>query len=156
MISHTEYRSGPFAANVSSATRGDTLDQVRTVLEASDIQARDQVIIAHLEHMEETLVHAQATVASLKALLEGHEPTLPVEYRTVAATQAIAIAERVDWDDTEEWLSAALHDLHTVLASTPGARAGVDSALYSTEFFQEHVGEVIASPSTANRCWAVE
>ncbi len=120
------------------------LEQVRTVLEAPDIEARDRAIIAHLEHMQEALEQTQATVASLKALLEGEELTLPVEYRSVGATPAIAIREQVDWDDTEEWLTAALDELHRVLVPVPQTRAAADAALYSTDFFEAHTGEVVA------------
>lgn len=112
--------------------------------------------------MQQTLEQTQSTVASLKALLEGKETTLPVEHRSVAATPAIAISEQVDWDDTEAWLTAALAELHDVLASQPDARAAADAALYSTEFFEAHSGEVVAfvpirrEPQAAGRVQTIE
>jgi DNA-binding transcriptional MerR regulator len=120
------------------------LEQIRVVLDAPDVEARNQAIIAHLERMQQSLERTQSTVASLRALLEGTETTLSVEHRSVAAMPAIAIAEQVDWDDTEVWLGAALAELHGVLASHPDWRAAADAALYSTEFFAAHSGPVVA------------
>jgi DNA-binding transcriptional MerR regulator len=120
------------------------LDQIRTVLEAPDVAARDRAIVGHLERMEQKLEQTQATVASLRALLDGKEATVPVEYRSVPGTTALAIRDHVDWDGAEPWLGAALDELGEALAEVPGARSGPDSALYSPEFFEQHAGEVVA------------
>src|SRR5689334_20556832 len=47
------------------------LDQVRTVLQASDVETRTKEIIAHLSSMETKLDELQMSVSSLRALLEG-------------------------------------------------------------------------------------
>jgi DNA-binding transcriptional MerR regulator len=120
------------------------LDQIQTVLEAPDVAARDREIINHLEHMEQKLQETQATVASLRALLEGKEPGVSVEHRSVPGATAIAVRDHVDWDDAEQWLGAALDELARALAGGSGARSGPDSALYAAEFFEQHAGEVIA------------
>jgi DNA-binding transcriptional MerR regulator len=120
------------------------LEQIRAVLQADDVDARDRAIVDHLQRMEKTLELTQATVASLRALLEGRHSTLPVEYRSVPAVRAIAIRDQVAWREAERWLGTASDDLHRVLDAAPGARAGPDSALYSTEFFEAHVGQVTA------------
>jgi DNA-binding transcriptional MerR regulator/effector-binding domain-containing protein len=120
------------------------LDEIRTVLDAPDVSARDRAIVDHLERMEERLEQTQATVASLRSLLDGTEPEVPVEYRSVPATAAIAIRDHVDWDGAEAWLGAALAELDSALAAVPGGRAGPDSALYGPEFFEQHAGEVVA------------
>src|SRR5262245_61702279 len=77
------------------------LEEIRTVLNAADVTARDQTIVVHLERMQDSLERTQATVASLHALLDGSGPTMPVEYRRTPATRAVAIRAIVDWDDTE-------------------------------------------------------
>lgn len=138
------------------------LEQIRVVLDAPDVEARNRAIIEHLERMQQTLEQTQATVASLKAMLEGEETTLPVDYRSVAAAPAVAIGEQVDWVDTEAWLTDARAELHDVLASQPEARAAADAALYSTEFFEAHAGEVVAfvpircEPKAAGRVQIIE
>lgn len=120
------------------------LEQIRTVLEAEDKHVRDQVIIDHLQHMEDTLERTQSTVASLRALLEGSAPSLPIELRSVASTLAVAVRDNVAWGQAERWLSSALNRLHTNLSDVPGARAGPDSALFDSPFFEDHFGEVLA------------
>jgi DNA-binding transcriptional MerR regulator len=121
------------------------LEEIRAVLNASDPLERDRAIISHLERMEAALEHTQATVQSLRALLEGRQAQadLPVEYRYAPPTRAIAIAEDVEWGQTEEWLSEALSALRSALPSED-RRTGPDAALYSSEFFEAHVGEVVA------------
>jgi DNA-binding transcriptional MerR regulator len=120
------------------------LDEIRTVLEAPDVSARDRAIVDHLERMEEKLEQTQATVVSLRALLDGTEPEVPVEYRSVPGTAAIAVRGHVEWNAAEAWLGAALAELNSALAAVPGGRAGPDSALYSPKFFEQHAGEVVA------------
>ena len=116
------------------------LDEIRLVLEAPDVAARDRAIIAHLDRMQKALDETQATVASLKDLLEGRGATLPVELRHVPPTRAIVLRAQVGWDDTERWLRSAFEQLH----ATGATSTGPDGALYSQEFFEAHVGEVVA------------
>ena len=99
------------------------LEQIRAVLEAPDVGARDRAIVDHLQRMQETLELTQATVASLRALLEGKDPTLAVEFRSVPAVRAIAIRDQVAWREAERWLGTASDDLHRILDAAPGARA---------------------------------
>src|SRR5215475_5374933 len=50
---------------------GMPLDEIRTVLRATDPTVRTEVIVAHLDRMQTQLSQIQATVASLRALLDG-------------------------------------------------------------------------------------
>jgi DNA-binding transcriptional MerR regulator len=50
---------------------GMPLDQIRQVLQASDVAVRNQVIAAHLQRMEAQLALTQSVVASLRSLLDG-------------------------------------------------------------------------------------
>jgi DNA-binding transcriptional MerR regulator len=123
------------------------LDQVGAVLDASsagDPAERDRVILAHLARMEAQLEQTQTAVASLRTLLEGAPSGLRVEIRSVGPTRALAIPGAVAWDSVEEWLSDSFGALHAVLAASGQAAAGPDGALYSSEFFELHAGEVIA------------
>src|SRR6516162_2104106 len=120
------------------------LEQIKAVLTASDAEQRDQVIIAHLRSMERELEHTQATVASLRGLLEGGRPTASVERRTFRPSDALVTNDRVVWEDTEEWLRDTLIDLRRRLDDARAVRAGADGALYSEEFFEAHVGPVTA------------
>lgn len=120
------------------------LEVIREVLQAPDIAARDQAIANHLRRMEETLELTQATVSSLRALLEGRSVPISVDYRSVSAARVVAVRAEVAWSDTEAWLEGASDELHGILDAAPDVRAGPDSALYSDAFFEEHRGEVVA------------
>src|SRR5262245_36376687 len=120
------------------------LEEIRHVLNAPDVATRDQVVLAHLQRMQETLERTQMTVASLQALLDGSRPTLPVEYRSIPAIHAVAVRAVVDWAAAEPWLNEVLAELNRTVDSRSKERTGPDAALYSGEFFEAHVGEVMA------------
>lgn len=123
---------------------GMPLEDIRAVLGAPDAPTRNEVLVAQLRRMESQLERTQATVSSLRALLE--RPTLPisVRYRSVPRTRALAIAERVAMDDLEDWWSEAFGELYGALTASPSASAGPAGALYSNEFFEVALGEVVA------------
>jgi DNA-binding transcriptional MerR regulator len=123
------------------------LEQVQAVLAASesgDVAERDRVILVHLQQMERQLEQTQASVSSLRALLEGRQPEIVVEHRSVPITAAIAIRDLVAWDDAETWLAEAFAVLHAELDAGRMIGAGPDGALYSGDFFEAHSGEVVA------------
>ncbi len=123
------------------------LDQVRAVLDASqsgDVAERDRIILGHLERMERQLEQTQASVSSLRVLLEGRQPEVFVEHRSVGPTPALAIRGVVAWDDAEAWLAEAFGAMHAELDSGRATGAGPDGALYASEFFEAHTGEVVA------------
>ena len=127
------------------------LEEIRSVLDAPDVAVRDQAVLVHLQRMHETLARTQSTVASLQALLDGNRPTMPVEYRSIPAMRAVAIRGVVDWDEAEPWLNEALAELHRTVDARSSGRTGPDSALYSGEFFEAHVGEVTAFVPVSDR-----
>jgi DNA-binding transcriptional MerR regulator len=114
------------------------LPQIRQVLAASDVGARDNVITEHLERMESTLARTQETVAALRSLLT-RAPEPAFERRVVPTTPVAVAREVVAWDDVEDWLASALASLHENVEAT-----GPDGAVYEPLFFEDHVGEVTA------------
>src|SRR5580765_8782979 len=114
------------------------LDQVKAVLDATDVAARDETIVAHLQRMESQLEQTQGAVAALRALLDGTRSTSPVEYRTIESTSAVAVRGRVLWEEVEPWLAAAFDDLYAAVGDDRDRRVGPDGALYSNEFFESH------------------
>jgi DNA-binding transcriptional MerR regulator/effector-binding domain-containing protein len=123
---------------------GMPLEQVKEVLQAGDASSRNEVIVAHLRHMESELEQTQRTVASLRALLEKPPAPVAVEYRSVRPTLALAIVEEVAAADVETWWVGAFLELRGLVASTNAARTGPDGALYPSEFFEDELGEVVA------------
>ncbi|MBA2553013.1 MAG: MerR family transcriptional regulator [Geodermatophilaceae bacterium] len=122
---------------------GMPLHDVKAVLNAPDVAARNAAITAHLQRMERQLEQTQAVVASLRVLLETTDTPALVEYRSIPATPAVAIRARVSMSDLDAWSAAAFDELHGVVASGMH-RAGPDGALYYNELFEAEVGDVTA------------
>jgi len=110
------------------------IDEIREVLEAPGIDARNQAIVAHLERMQEQLERTQTTVVSLQALLGEPHPDRPVEQRRIPPTRCLAITEDVGFDDAADWCEQVFAELHAALGTT--VPSGPDGALYSSEFFE--------------------
>lgn len=123
---------------------GMPLPEVKAVLSAPDPVARNQLIVAHLARMESQLEQTQAAVASLRSLLARPSGPITVEHRLVPAIRALAITEPVAMADIETWWDEAFDELHHALSLARLAQAGPDGALYSSDFFNDELGEVIA------------
>jgi DNA-binding transcriptional MerR regulator len=120
------------------------LDDVRAVLAANDVAARDRALVAHLQRMEERLAATERSVGSLRALLEGRLSDASVEYRLLPATSVLCTTAVVDWDEAEPWLDEALRLLEAELVRAGAASGGPSGALYPPEFFTAHRGEITA------------
>jgi len=122
---------------------GMPLEDIKAVLRATDPAVRTEVIVAHLHRMQIQLSQIQGTVASLRALLDGPPPPIPVEHRTVPAVAALAIAERVTMADLEMWWTDAFDELHATVRSA-GVTPGIGGGLYPGELFEVEVADVVA------------
>ncbi len=123
---------------------GMPLEQVREVLTAPDATARNDVIVAHLREMESALQQTQQTVSSLRALLERPPEPIAVEYRSAGPMRVLAISEPVAMTGIDAWWSAAFAELHDAVTAAGRQRSGPDGALYSSEFFEDDAGDVVA------------
>ena len=123
---------------------GMPLDQIRQVLQASDVAVRNQVIAAHLQRMEAQLALTQSVVASLRSLLDRTPPPVAVEHRSVAPAYGLGIREQVPAPDLDAWWEAAFGELDAAVAASAVRPAGPRAALYPAEFFELGAGEVVA------------
>ncbi|HEU5008347.1 MAG TPA: MerR family transcriptional regulator [Jatrophihabitantaceae bacterium] len=123
---------------------GMPLDEVRTILQATDPAERDRALVAHLERMERQLEQTQQTVASLRTLLQQPGAGLRVERRHVPATPAVAVVEEVPAAEAVAWWMDVFALLHRVVRECGLQRAGADGALWPGEFFEVERGEVTA------------
>jgi DNA-binding transcriptional MerR regulator len=123
---------------------GMPVDQVKSVLDAPDVRTRNQVIVAHLERMEDQLQQTKATVSSLRAVLEAPLAPAAVEFRSVGATPTLAIQEQVTSADMEEWWIEAFQELRKALDASGVRRAGPDGCLYPNEMFELEEGDMVA------------
>jgi len=121
------------------------LDELRAVLHAEHLGKRNEMIVAHLRRMESQLAQTQATVTSLRNLLEQHQPApMAVTFCRVDPVRSLAIREQVSVADFVAWWARTFKDLRKALRSSGAGRAGPDAALYSGEFFEQEIGEVVA------------
>jgi DNA-binding transcriptional MerR regulator len=117
------------------------LDAIRTLLAAPDVRTRNELLAAHLKHLEGELAKTQGAVASLRNLLE--RPTSPVHIGRRKADQvgAAAISEVVAVKDALSWYLGALGELHAVLAAQRKIAAGPAGGIFSNAIFSHARGE---------------
>ena len=124
---------------------GMSLEDVRAVIDAPDVAARNAAISAHLRRMEGELEQTRATVSSLRLLLDGRPPgAVDVTYRVSGPTETLAIRDRVPYSDVFDWLDAAFTELRAAVGDRDARRAGADGALYSSELLEDEFGEIVA------------
>jgi DNA-binding transcriptional MerR regulator len=120
---------------------GVPVDEVRSILAATDPESRGRVISAHLERLERQLEHTTAAVASLRALLDCSNVALQIDHRTVPDTDALAISERVRHEGILSWWRAAFTEIRDGIRALGVEPAGPAGGLYHTELFSEDEGD---------------
>lgn len=116
------------------------LEDVRAVVEAPDLEARNKAITEHLKRMEDQLSQTRDTVRSLRSLLERPRVAADVTFRAVPAQRAISIRETVRAAEAGEWAAGAYVELREALERFGLSRAGFDSCLFGDDFFENHDG----------------
>ena len=117
------------------------LDQIRAVLAAPDLRARNRLISDHLTRLEQDLARTQDAVASLRDLLADPGDVGPVSQRRVDAVRAAAVTAVVGLGDLLPWYLGALGELHATLEARGISPAGPAGGVYATELFAEERGE---------------
>jgi DNA-binding transcriptional MerR regulator/effector-binding domain-containing protein len=120
------------------------LDEIRAMLHAPNVAARNAIIVAHMRRMESQLAVTQAAVSSLRSLLERPLAPMTIEHRFVGEVAALAIVEQVTAADLEAWWVGAFTELDGALRDAAVPAAGPRAALYPPEIFEEEVGEIVA------------
>ncbi|HET6793322.1 MAG TPA: MerR family transcriptional regulator [Acidimicrobiales bacterium] len=123
---------------------GVPVDEVKALLLAPDVGARNEVLVAHLQRMQDQLEKTEATVASLRALLEPQPAPVPVEYRVVRRVPALAVADTVTAEDALDWWVGAFDELYTTLARIGLEPAGPGGALFPGEFYELEKADLVA------------
>jgi DNA-binding transcriptional MerR regulator len=120
------------------------IERLRAFLDAPDDQARNSVIVNHLDKMSAQLQQTQATVDSLRRMLADDGNAFPVAYRDDPTLTTLAITDQVAGSDVVAWWMDAFRELHRAVRASGAARAGTDGALFPTEFFADEVGQLVA------------
>jgi DNA-binding transcriptional MerR regulator len=114
---------------------------VRSVLAAPDSEARNRLIVEHLDRLELELAQTRAAVGELRNLLERPATARRIGHRTVAPTRAIGIEQTVDRDDIFAWWQGALGELQATLQAQRLEATGPSGGLYASELFQYSRGQ---------------
>jgi DNA-binding transcriptional MerR regulator len=114
--------------------------EVKAVLAARDSDARNRLIVAHLDRLESEMARTNAAVGELRDLLERSAAPRAIEHRTVPPTQALAIQQMVDREDILSWWQGALGELHAILRSQRIAPTGPPGGIYASEIFEHGRG----------------
>jgi DNA-binding transcriptional MerR regulator len=128
------------------------VEDIKGILSAPDVPARNELIAAHLSRLEEGLARTQHAVASLRDLLGSPrgEVEATISHRTVPQTSAAAITAVIDVADAGPWYQAALAELHTTLAARAMPASGAPGGIYATELFTDERGQAtVFIPCTA-------
>jgi DNA-binding transcriptional MerR regulator len=103
---------------------GMALDQIRAVLAAPDVGARNTEIAAHLARMEQQRAQTRAAVAALRALLAEPPPAPAAQLRAIPAVTALAARALVDAADLGGWAERAFDGIAAALAASGLTTAG--------------------------------
>ena len=113
------------------------IEDIRGVLAAPGIAARNELIAAHLRRLEDSLAQTQQAVASLRDLLDPPGPARAViTHRSVAATRAAAVSAVIDAADIGPWFSGAIGELQATVPAPGGPPGGI----YATDLFASERG----------------
>jgi DNA-binding transcriptional MerR regulator len=117
------------------------LNEIRAVLSAPDVQARIDLIAAHLKRLENDLARTQTAVASLRNLLEHPAPAVDIGRRRAEEVTAAAISEVVHVKDALSWYLGALGELHAALSAQRINPTGSAGGIFSNAIFSHARGE---------------
>jgi effector-binding domain-containing protein len=117
------------------------VDDVRAVLQAPDLAARNLLISAHLERLERQLDETQTAVASLRTLLEEPDAPIAITHRSSPATAVVAIGGTVSLDELGRWWSNAFVEIDQFLSRRSLAASGPRGGLYDGDLFLYERGE---------------
>ena len=116
------------------------LDDIHAVLDAADVESRNQVIVNHLARLESDLARTQEAVTSLRDLLDHLQTSARIDHRDLPATPAAVITDIVDRSDALTWYHGAIGELTATLAAQDISPAGPAGRVFDTELFTEDRG----------------
>jgi DNA-binding transcriptional MerR regulator len=119
------------------------VDDVRAVLSAPDLAARNALISSHLGRLKDQLDRTRSAVTSLQNLLERPAVPTPIRHRTVPEMLTVAIAETVSAGELASWWPATFSELRGFLDSHGLTPAGPGGGLFANELFQDERGDAV-------------
>ncbi|MFI9644292.1 MerR family transcriptional regulator [Micromonospora sp. NPDC051925] len=135
------------------------LAEVGSILATDDPQQRADLILGHVQRLEDQLDRTRAAVVSLRRLLRPDPADLHVELRSVPARTVVAVTDEVDIDDSLAFYDAAMAELDAAFA--PAERTGPPGGHYANELFTQGTGAMtvfrpVRDPRRSGRIEIVE
>ena len=119
---------------------GVPVADVKAVLAAPDLTARDAILAGHLDRMREQLRQTEAAVESLRRMLDGGATAIAVEERVLEGAAAISVAAHVLRKDVAAWWMDALAGLRATALAAGLERSGPVGGIYDDELFTQDAG----------------
>jgi DNA-binding transcriptional MerR regulator len=129
------------------------IEEIRAVLTAPGILARNELIAAHLSRLQDDLARTQNAVAALQDLLgqQDHQARAEISHRSVPATRAAAITAAIDISDAGPWYQGALGELHATIGAQGLTPGGAPGGIYAAELFTlEHGRATVFVPCSGH------
>ena len=113
---------------------------VKAVLAAPDLTARDVILTGHLDRMREQLRQTEAAVDSLRRMLEGATSAIAIEERLIEGGPAISVAAHLTRKEVTSWFWDALAGLRATAVAARLEQTGPPGGLYDDELFTQDAG----------------
>ena len=97
---------------------------VKAVLAAPDLAARDAILAGHLDRMREQLRQTEAAVDSLRRMLEGGSTAIAVEELVLEGGPTISVAADLRREDVTSWWWDALAGLRAIATAARLEQSG--------------------------------
>jgi DNA-binding transcriptional MerR regulator len=119
------------------------IEEIRGILTAPDVPARNELVAAHLSRLEEGLARTQNAVAALRDLLDRPQDLArpDISHRSVGGTRAAAITAVIDIEDASTWYQGALGELHATISAQALSASGAPGGIYSPDLFTDERGQ---------------
>jgi DNA-binding transcriptional MerR regulator len=119
------------------------IEEIRSVLAASDVRVRNELIAGHLDRLQQSLIRTQGAVAALQDLLDHplDPAAAPICHRSVPATRAAAVTDVIDIEDAGPWLERALDELRATIAAQGVPASGPPGGIYASDLFTSEQGQ---------------
>jgi len=113
---------------------------VKAVLAAPDLTARDTILAGHLDRMREQLRQTEAAVDSLRRMLEGSPAAVAIEERVLEGGPTISFAADVTREDVVSWWWGTLAELRAMAATAGLEPTGPVGGIFDDELFTQEAG----------------
>jgi DNA-binding transcriptional MerR regulator/effector-binding domain-containing protein len=113
---------------------------VKAVLAAPDLTARDAILAGHLDRMREQLRQTEAAVDSLRRMLEGGSTAIPIEERVLEGGPTISVTAHVTRENAASWWWDVLAGLRATAAAAGLEQTGPVGGLFDDELFTQDAG----------------